>query len=139
MTRKIWAVITALVLGFALALPAAAQSSTTSAAKSTQSTPAASEKLDINAASKEQLQALPGIGDAYSDKIIANRPYRTKRDLARRRSFRKPPTKRSKSKSLLIRAPRRRERSSREALCSSHSRTVRRSGQSCPASSLSIA
>jgi competence protein ComEA len=27
------------------------------------------------------LQALPGIGDSYSQKIIDNRPYRTKRDL----------------------------------------------------------
>ncbi len=37
--------------------------------------------LDINTATKEQLMKLPGIGDAYSDKIIKNRPYKGKNDL----------------------------------------------------------
>ena len=51
-----------------------------SKAKAKTSTSAA-EKIDINSATKEQLDALPGIGEAYAQKIIANRPYRTKRDL----------------------------------------------------------
>jgi competence protein ComEA len=37
--------------------------------------------VDINSASEAQLKAIPGIGDAYSKKIIAGRPYSRKDQL----------------------------------------------------------
>ena len=45
----------------------------------------AAELLDINSAKAEELKALPGIGDAYSEKIIKGRPYKRKDELVQRK------------------------------------------------------
>lgn len=55
-----------------------APAATTGAAPATQ---AKQELLDINSATADQLDALPGIGKAYSAAIIKGRPYKGKDEL----------------------------------------------------------
>lgn len=74
MKRLLRAIAIALALAFAA--PAAFAKSQP-AEKSDKKT----QKLDINTASEDELKALPGIGDAYSKKIVAGRPYANKTQL----------------------------------------------------------
>ena len=43
------------------------------------------ELVDINSASREQLAALSGIGEEYANKVIAGRPYKSKKELKTRK------------------------------------------------------
>jgi competence protein ComEA len=77
----------ALTLGLLTASPSIAQT-TQPAAKSDKMAPATkmapaakSDLLDINSAGADELDALPGIGKAYSAAIIKGRPYKGKDDL----------------------------------------------------------
>ncbi|HKZ04203.1 MAG TPA: helix-hairpin-helix domain-containing protein [Methylomirabilota bacterium] len=43
------------------------------------------QPVDINSASADELKGIPGIGDAYSKKIIDNRPYKRKDELVQKK------------------------------------------------------
>lgn len=63
----------------------AGQTTDKSSPKLIQATGTQTESLiDINSATKAELMKLPGIGDAYSDKIIKGRPYTKKDQLVSR-------------------------------------------------------
>ena len=73
-----------LIVLTAVAMMAAQQAKQAAPAKGTDTKAAptvAGPLLDINSASAQDLKALPGIGDAYSAKIIAGRPYKAKNQL----------------------------------------------------------
>jgi competence protein ComEA len=82
-----------LLIIMAVAMMAATAPAQTAAGAAKDATAAAKKKaaaattastdtlVDINSASADDLKALPGIGDKYSAKIIAGRPYANKSQL----------------------------------------------------------
>ena len=75
--------VTAPVLAQTAASVKSPTAATAPASKS--AAPAQGSLVDINSASAEELDKLPGVGSARAQAIISHRPYSGKDDLARRK------------------------------------------------------
>jgi competence protein ComEA len=96
----LWLVALLAVLGMSLSIAHAQPNAAPEATKSAAAAQAPADLVDINSATKEQLDALPGIGEKYAQKIIDGRPYAKKTDLVHKKII--PQATYNKIASLII-------------------------------------
>jgi competence protein ComEA len=89
-----------LFLALVLSMGLFAQTKAGKAKTAEKQTAQVGDLLDINTATAEQLDALPGIGAAYSKKIIAGRPYANKNQLVTKKVI--PPATYEKIRDKII-------------------------------------
>lgn len=99
MTRMVRTMIPALALAATLFLEVPILSVSTPMPSAAHAADKA-EPLDLNTATAEQLRTIPGIGEAYSEKIVKGRPYKRKDELVQKKII--PQATYDKIKDLIV-------------------------------------